>query len=129
MMPIQFGMCTLDQTAGYSFPKAYALMRLAHVLIADYNQQKVHILDQDGQFQQYLLTKKQGLGRPWSIDVDTEGNAWVGEMGWFKGCVESGEISTVTFSSSGRIFAVRHAKNPAKRNDVIFSPFVSNRFG
>ena len=49
------------------------------VLIADYIATRVDILDKDGQFIQYLLTKEQGLLKPISIDVDSEGNAWVGE--------------------------------------------------
>ena len=34
---------------------------LGHVLITDINNHKVHILDRDGQFLQYLLTGRQGL--------------------------------------------------------------------
>ena len=51
-----------------------------HVLITDWNNHSVHILDKDGGFLQYLLTGEQGLRVPVSIDVDTEGNAWVGEQ-------------------------------------------------
>ena len=49
------------------------------VLITDFYNDRVHILDTDGQFLQYLLTKEQGLLGPVSIDIDSEGNAWVGE--------------------------------------------------
>ena len=49
-----------------------------HVLIVDYND-RVHILDKSGHFIQYLLTGEQGLEWPFSVSVDSEGNAWVGE--------------------------------------------------
>ena len=51
-----------------------------HVLITDWNNNRVHILDKDGKFLQYLLTEVQGLERPSRIDVDNEGNAWVGDL-------------------------------------------------
>ena len=49
------------------------------VLITDHFNHTVHILDRDGMFLQLLLTREQGLRRPQSIDVDSEGNAWVGD--------------------------------------------------
>ena len=52
---------------------------MGHVLIADYNSNSVHILDQEGQFIQYVLTSQQGLQEPGTMDVDTEGYVWVGE--------------------------------------------------
>ena len=51
---------------------------IGNVLITDPHNNSVHILDKDGKFLQYLLTRDQGLERPRSIDVDSEGNAWVG---------------------------------------------------
>ena len=55
--------------------------QMGHVLITDYWQSRVHILDQEGQFIQYILTSQQGLRLPTMIDVDTLGNVWVGEYG------------------------------------------------
>ena len=49
------------------------------ILITDVRNDRVDILDKDGRFLQYLLTGEQGLRYPVSIDVDSEGNAWVGE--------------------------------------------------
>ena len=49
------------------------------VLVTDFDNQTVHILDKDGKFRQYLLTGEQGLRNPVSINVDNEGNAWVGQ--------------------------------------------------
>ena len=55
-----------------------------HVLITDTFNNDVHLLDKDGKFQQKLLmlTWKEGLENPYSIDVDCEENVWVGEQGW-----------------------------------------------
>ena len=46
------------------------------ILITDYWNNRVHILDKDGQFLQYL----QGLELPVSIDRDSDGNVWIGEL-------------------------------------------------
>ena len=51
-----------------------------HVLITDFYNNRVHILDKDGRFLQYLLAREQGLEWPISIDVDSDGNTWVGEV-------------------------------------------------
>ena len=53
--------------------------QLGHILIADHNKHRVHILDQEGQFIQYILTSKQGLYKPRTINVDMAGYVWVGE--------------------------------------------------
>ena len=60
-------------------PRGLCTDNTGHVLITDSDNQRVDILDQDGVFLQYLLTEEQGLVKPWSIDVDSEGKAWVGE--------------------------------------------------
>ena len=49
--------------------------QMGHILIADHDYDCVHILDQEGQFLQYILN----LDDPYSIDVDGEGYVWVGE--------------------------------------------------
>ena len=51
---------------------------MGNVLIADYSNHRVHILDQEGQFIQYILTLQQGMYRPTTLDVDREGYVWVG---------------------------------------------------
>ena len=56
---------------------------IGHVLITDYKNDKVHILDKDGKFIKYLLTKEQGLESPFGICIDSEGNAWIGESKQF----------------------------------------------
>ena len=53
--------------------------QMGHVLITDYWNHRVHILDQEGRFIQYILTEQQGLSGPTTIGVDGEGYVWVGE--------------------------------------------------
>ena len=52
--------------------------QMGHILITDFRKPKIHILDQEGQFMQYILTS-QGLHHPRTVDVDREGYVWVGE--------------------------------------------------
>ena len=61
------------------FPDGLCTDNAGHILITDRTNHKVHILDKDGQFMKYLLTEEQGLRGPWSVDVDSAGNAWVGQ--------------------------------------------------
>ena len=63
--------------------------QVGHVLITDVDNSRVHILDQEGQFIQYILTSQQGLSKPITIDVDMEGYIWVGEyVDFYKGRVK-----------------------------------------
>ena len=62
-------------------PRDLCTDNAGRVLVTDTVNNRVHILDRDGHFLQYLLTEEQGLSEPWRIDVDSKGNAWVGEMG------------------------------------------------
>ena len=53
---------------------------IGHVLVADISNNRIHILDKDGKFLQYLLTKKRGLRLPFSIDIDKDDRAWITEL-------------------------------------------------
>ena len=69
--------------------------RIGQVLVADYINHKVHLLDKDGKFLQYLLPRKQGLlYLPYSIDTNIEGHAWVGEDSHWK---HSGKVQIVKY--------------------------------
>ena len=59
---------------------------MGNVLVSDLDNDRVHILDQEGQFIQYVLTSQQGLDQPATIDVDREGYVWVGER--YNKCVK-----------------------------------------
>ena len=72
---------TGQREGGSYWPRGLCTDNAGHVLITDYENSTVHILDRDGQFQQFLLTGEQGMTAPWNIDVDSEGNAWVAETG------------------------------------------------
>jgi streptogramin lyase len=62
---------------GRSFdPHAITTNSQAHILVADYNNDRVHLLDQDGQFLRYILC---GLSCPYGLCVDIRDNLWVGE--------------------------------------------------
>ena len=59
------------------------------ILITDFGNHSVHILDKDGKFLQFLLTRKRGLRLPVSIDTNSEGRAWLGQYG--------GEVKVVKY--------------------------------
>ena len=59
------------------YPVCVRSDRMGHVIIADGVSVSVHILDKDGEFLQYLMTKEEGLTRITVIDVDGEGHCWI----------------------------------------------------
>ena len=61
------------------YPWGICTDNAGRVLITDINNNRVHILDEDGKFLQYLIIEEPGLKWPVSIDVDSVGNLWVGE--------------------------------------------------
>ena len=74
-------------------PMGLCTDQMGHVLITDHNNQRVHILDQEGRFIQYILTSQQGLHQPVTIDVDKEGYVWVGE----KVAISTGRVKVVKY--------------------------------
>ncbi|XP_065938534.1 E3 ubiquitin-protein ligase TRIM71-like [Magallana gigas] len=52
---------------------------LGHILVCDSISNKVHLLDQDGQFLSLILTPQRGVTYPRSVCVDDENNLWVGQ--------------------------------------------------
>ena len=61
------------------YPVQVCTDHMGNVLITDRDNHRVHILDQEGRFIKYVLTKDHGLDQPSSIDVDSEGYVWVGQ--------------------------------------------------
>ena len=61
------------------YPVEVCTDQMGHILITDYKNHRVHLLDKDGQFIRYILTADDGLNLPKTIDVDREGYVWVGQ--------------------------------------------------
>ena len=53
--------------------------KVGNVFITDFFNDRVLILNEKNQFQQYLVTASQDVNTPSSIDVDNDGNVWVGQ--------------------------------------------------
>ncbi|XP_062568368.1 uncharacterized protein LOC134230556 [Saccostrea cucullata] len=60
----------------------------SHIIVADYNNACLHILDQDGQF--LGCVDNCGLDKPSGLSVDSEGRLWVG-------LCDSGEIKVIQY--------------------------------
>nr|XP_022340416.1 uncharacterized protein LOC111135024 [Crassostrea virginica] len=54
---------------------------LGHILVCDYSNETVHLLDQDGGFLCVILSPQQGIEYPRGVCVDDENNLYVGEDG------------------------------------------------
>eukprot|EP00105_Crassostrea_gigas_P033965 XP_019918113.1 PREDICTED: uncharacterized protein LOC109617067 [Crassostrea gigas] len=69
-------------------PRGISTDALSHILVCDYETKTVQMLDKDGQFLSYLLTKSQEMGVPCilSYDVNTH-RLWVGSRDNNKVCV------------------------------------------
>ena len=84
---------------------------IGHVLITDFDNSRVHILDQEGQFIKYILASQQGLSKPITIDVNMEGYIWVGEyVDFYKGRVKVAKYLQLIASDVKR--RVSHELNP-----------------
>ncbi|XP_061175731.1 uncharacterized protein LOC133184660 [Saccostrea echinata] len=53
---------------------------LGHILVCDGFSNRVHLLDQDGQFLSYLLSKQQRVESPRSVCADDDNNVYVGQL-------------------------------------------------
>lgn len=60
-------------------PRGLCTDILGHILVCDYKNETVHLLDLNGQFLTLLLTKEQGVDHPLSVCVDVEKNLYVGQ--------------------------------------------------
>lgn len=50
-----------------------------HILVSDWNNDCVHVLDRDGNFLLNLIGKKDGLEGPNALGLDKRGYLWVGD--------------------------------------------------
>ena len=53
--------------------------RYGHILVSDWSNNSIHLLDLSGQFVGFLLTEKDGLKGPNALALDNEGHLWVGD--------------------------------------------------
>lgn len=52
---------------------------VGHILVADIDNRLIHLLDEDGHFICYILTKADNLSYPHGLCVDKEDRLWVAE--------------------------------------------------
>ena len=50
-----------------------------HVLVADWSNHAIHLLDLSGQFIGFLITENYGIRGPNALALDKEGHLWVGD--------------------------------------------------
>ena len=53
--------------------------RYGNLMISDWGNHCVHLLNSDGEFQGFMLSKKDGLYKPNAMALDKEGHLWVGD--------------------------------------------------
>ncbi|KAJ8311001.1 hypothetical protein KUTeg_011446 [Tegillarca granosa] len=52
-----------------------------HIIISDFDNSVLHVLDRDGKFTQYLMTPEQGCDLPVGLDLDNHGRLWMCNYG------------------------------------------------
>ena len=60
-------------------PRDICCDSVGHILIADFRNRLIHMLDEDGRFIRYLLTKEDDLSYPHGICVDAGNRLWIAE--------------------------------------------------
>ncbi|KAJ8309404.1 hypothetical protein KUTeg_014278 [Tegillarca granosa] len=60
------------------YPRGMISNRLGQIVVIDRGNEAVHLVDKDGHFVKFILTKDDGLNGPYSLSQDNEGTIWVG---------------------------------------------------
>ncbi|XP_060078522.1 uncharacterized protein LOC132558020 [Ylistrum balloti] len=60
------------------YPLGVTRDRYGHVLVSDWNNDCIHLLDKDGNFVRYLLRSGDGVECPSALGIDREHRLWVG---------------------------------------------------
>ncbi|KAJ8316048.1 hypothetical protein KUTeg_006062 [Tegillarca granosa] len=55
--------------------------KYGNIMIADYNNSVVHVLNQDGKFMKYLITHEHGCNKPVGMAIDTSDRLWLCNTG------------------------------------------------
>ncbi|KAJ8297613.1 hypothetical protein KUTeg_024144 [Tegillarca granosa] len=64
-------------TNNHGYCYGIACDKLGNVLISDMDNNRIHQLDKDGNFVQFVLTKLDGIFRPYGLSIDKKGQLWV----------------------------------------------------
>ncbi|KAJ8297831.1 hypothetical protein KUTeg_024362 [Tegillarca granosa] len=51
--------------------------KLGYILISDYRNNRIHQIDSDGKFVQFVLTEQHGIRYPRGLSIDDKGQLWV----------------------------------------------------
>ncbi|XP_061189358.1 uncharacterized protein LOC133197376 [Saccostrea echinata] len=60
------------------YPLGTQVDQYGNIIVADWNNDRVHLLDTNGQFSQFLVDTDCGIERPCSLGLDRDGKLWVG---------------------------------------------------
>ncbi|XP_048775905.2 uncharacterized protein LOC125680390 [Ostrea edulis] len=61
------------------YPLGTQVDQYGHIIVADWNNDCVHLLDINGQFCQFLVNEDNDVERPCSLGLDRDGQLWVGD--------------------------------------------------
>ncbi|KAJ8307481.1 hypothetical protein KUTeg_015565 [Tegillarca granosa] len=63
-----------------------------NILLSDWTNHTIHLVDINGQFIQYLMTESDGMKRPWGLRITPKGSLWI--------CCDNGDtIKVVKYNS------------------------------
>lgn len=60
------------------YPLGTQVDQYENIIVADWNNDCVHLLDKNGEFSQFLVDQESDIERPCSLGLDTDGHLWVG---------------------------------------------------
>ncbi|KAK3099686.1 hypothetical protein FSP39_008005 [Pinctada imbricata] len=60
------------------YPLGTVCDRYGHIIVTDWNNDSVHLLDKNGNLMQYLLTENDEFSSPSALALDRAGNVWIG---------------------------------------------------
>ncbi|KAJ8321387.1 hypothetical protein KUTeg_001069 [Tegillarca granosa] len=71
--------------------------KYGNIIITDNNNSVVHVLNQDGKFIKYLITREHGCNKPFGMDIDTSDRLWVCNVGNKKVVIVKNETLSFDF--------------------------------